>query len=197
MLFRISILHIPPRLECAKMTMVAAAANSSMAALSPPLSASESSLGNNPCASCRQLHADIQISVMHITEKIDRLAFRVEELFAVQQASTHHQPTPTSSNDTSFAKPSVNSLFDLAASVTKQSNRTATDLQQSTQHANKSHISKPLKRRPPAALNASISNLSQVCLTNLYYSSVFLLNQKYAKHLYRLIFLKSNTFVIY
>lgn len=45
------------------------------------------------CSSCRQLHADIQIFVHQITDqitdKLDRLALRVEELFLAQKQQNY------------------------------------------------------------------------------------------------------------
>ncbi|KAI1724983.1 GATA zinc finger domain-containing protein [Ditylenchus destructor] len=144
------------------MTMVA---NSSMT-LSPPFSSSESSSASNGlsgCVSCRQLHADIQMSVMHITEKLDRLVMRVEELFAAQQPTTNsnqHISNPRysgngiSSSDTSAV---VSSLFDLANSVSNH------QYQQSCINGRNIHNgnARSAKRRPSNATQTSISNQSQ------------------------------------
>uniref|UniRef100_A0A915ENF7 GATA-type domain-containing protein n=1 Tax=Ditylenchus dipsaci TaxID=166011 RepID=A0A915ENF7_9BILA len=55
------------------------------------------------CYSCRHLHADIQVSVLHITEKLDRLAMRVEEMFAVQQSVATSAATSVNSSNAFLA----------------------------------------------------------------------------------------------
>jgi hypothetical protein len=50
----------------------------------PPPPTATMSTTNNGCQSCRELHADIKLSVAHITEKLDRFFFRVETLIARQ-----------------------------------------------------------------------------------------------------------------
>lgn len=37
------------------------------------------------CAACQKLHADIKVSVTQITDKLDKLFLRVEELFAQKE----------------------------------------------------------------------------------------------------------------
>lgn len=56
------------------------------------------------CSSCRQLHSDIQISVIRIAEKLDRLALRVEELFAYQQQHTQQTKNNDSNNYNNFLR---------------------------------------------------------------------------------------------
>lgn len=52
------------------------------------------------CAACRQLHADIKVSVTQITDKLDKLFIRVEELFAQKENGVRCLPsTATHVND--------------------------------------------------------------------------------------------------
>lgn len=53
--------------------------------------------GAHGCAACRQLHADIKVSVTQITDKLDRLFLRVEELFAQKENGTRCMPPASSS----------------------------------------------------------------------------------------------------
>lgn len=54
------------------------------------------------CSACRQLHSDIQISIIRIAEKLDRLALRVEELFAYQQQQNQQAKNNNSNNYNEF-----------------------------------------------------------------------------------------------
>lgn len=77
------------------------------------------------CSSCRQLHSDIQISVIRIAEKLDRLALRVEELFTYQQQHNQRNPNITkgANNFNEFLRNNSEngqhaSILDLAAVAT-------------------------------------------------------------------------------
>lgn len=58
------------------------------------------------CAACRQLHADIKVSVTQITDKLDRLSLRVEELFAQKENGT--RSTPPISRDAAISSALTN-----------------------------------------------------------------------------------------
>uniref|UniRef100_A0A914X0A2 GATA-type domain-containing protein n=1 Tax=Plectus sambesii TaxID=2011161 RepID=A0A914X0A2_9BILA len=53
------------------------------------------SMGTVGCQSCRELHADIKLSVAHITDRLDRFFLRMEMLVTKQQATASLQdPLP-------------------------------------------------------------------------------------------------------